>query len=159
MLRATPPCTTLCAAGSAQNFWVMETQPGSVNWAPVNTSLDRGETRAMAWQAIGHGADAVLYWQWRDALNGQEQYHGALVGPDGAPLPIYAEIRGIGSEFERAAAALAGHQARRRRLRSCTSYDSRWAIDFQPHNKNYDQLEVLLGYYRPLRDQRLRSIS
>ena len=35
------------------------------------------------------------------------------------------------------------------------SYDSRWAIDFQPHNKNYDQLEVLLDYYRPLREQGL----
>ena len=62
-----------------ENFWVMETQPGSVNWAPVNAALDAGETRAMAWQAIGHGADAVLYWQWRDALNGQEQYHGCLL--------------------------------------------------------------------------------
>ncbi len=137
-----------------QNFWVMETQPGSVNWAPVNTTLDRGETRAMAWQAIGHGADAVLYWQWRDALNGQEQYHGALVGPDGTPLPIYDEIRGIGSDFERAAAALKGTKPVAQ-VAILQSYDSRWAIDFQPHNKNYDQLEVLLGYYRPLRDERL----
>ena len=137
-----------------ENFWVMETQPGSVNWAPVNTTLDAGETRAMAWQAIGHGADAVLYWQWRDALNGQEQYHGALVGPDGAPLPIYAEISRIGSEFERAALALKGTKPMAQ-VALLVSYDSRWAIDFQPHNRNYDQLDVLLGYYRPLRDQQL----
>jgi beta-galactosidase len=137
-----------------ENFWVMETQPGSVNWAPVNTTLDRSETRAMAWQAIGHGADAVLYWQWRDALNGQEQYHGALVGPDGAPLPIYDEVRGIGSEFERAAAALKGTKPVAQ-VALLHTYDSRWTIDFQPHNKNYDQLDVLLGYYRPLRDQQL----
>lgn len=137
-----------------QNFWVMETQPGSVNWAPVNTTLDAGETRAMAWQAIGHGADAVLYWQWRDALNGQEQYHGALVGPDGTPLPIYAEVSRIGGEFERAASALKGTQPLAQ-VALLVSYDSRWAIDFQPHNRNYDQLEVLLGYYRPLRDQQL----
>lgn len=137
-----------------QNFWVMETQPGSVNWAPVNTTLDRGETRAMAWQAIGHGADAVLYWQWRDALNGQEQYHGALVGPDGEPLPIYSEIAGIGSEFDRAASALAGTSPQAQ-VALLHSYDSRWAIDFQMHNRNYDQLEVLLGYYRPLREERL----
>jgi len=38
---------------------------------------------AMAWQAIGHGADDVSYWQWRSALNGQEEIHGVLVGPDG----------------------------------------------------------------------------
>jgi len=108
----------------------------------------------MAWQAIGHGADAVLYWQWRDALNGQEQYHGALVGPDGAPLPIYAEVSRIGSEFERAASALQGTRPEAQ-VALLVSYDSRWAIDFQPHNRNYDQLDVLLGYYRPLRDQQL----
>jgi beta-galactosidase len=137
-----------------RNFWVMETQPGSVNWAAVNTTLDRGETRAMAWQAVGHGADAVLYWQWRDALNGQEQYHGAIAGPDGEPLPIYSEIRDIGSEFERAARALDGTKPVAE-VALLTTYDSRWAIDFQPHNRSFDPLEVLLGYYRPLRDERL----
>ncbi|MGB6746202.1 MAG: beta-galactosidase, partial [Terracidiphilus sp.] len=137
-----------------RNFWVMETQPGSVNWAAVNTTLDRGETRAMAWQAVGHGADAVLYWQWLDALNGQEQYHGAIAGPDGQPLPIYDEVREIGGEFERAAKAIEG-TALSAQVALVTTYDSRWAIDFQPHNRNYDQLGVLLGYYRPLRDDRL----
>jgi beta-galactosidase len=136
------------------NFWVMETQPGVVNWAPVNTMLDRGETRAMAWQAIGHGADAVLYWQWRSALNGQEQYHGALVGPDGEPLPIYEEVREEGQEFEKASAALAG-TVPAAQVALLHSYDGRWAIDFQLHNSAYDQLEVLLGYYRPLRAERL----
>ncbi|MGA2535614.1 MAG: beta-galactosidase [Terracidiphilus sp.] len=136
------------------NFWVMETQPGSVNWAPINNMLDRGETRSMAWQGIGHGADAVLYWQWRSALNGQEQYHGAIVGPDGEPLPIYSEISQLGADFQRTAEALAG-TAPVAQVALLHSYDSRWAVDFQPHNRDYDQLEVLLDYYRPLRDARL----
>ena len=55
-----------------RNFWVMETQPGFVNWSPVNNALARGEVREMAWHAIGHGADTVSYWQWRSALSGQE---------------------------------------------------------------------------------------
>jgi beta-galactosidase len=120
----------------------------------VNNALDRGETRAMAWQAIGHGADAVLYWQWRSTLNGQEQYHGAIVGPDGGPLPLYAEIAETGSEFERAARSLDG-TAPVAQVALLHSYDSRWAIDFQPHNRNYDKLEVLLGYYSPLREEPL----
>jgi len=135
-------------------FWVMETQPGSVNWAPVNTTLDRGEARAMAWQAVGHGADAVLYWQWRSALNGQEQYHGAIVGPDGEPLPLYSEISAIGGEFERAEPVLRDTSPVAQ-VAVLQSYDSRWAIDFQPHNRNYDQLSVLLDWYGPLRAQGL----
>ncbi|MHB1020840.1 MAG: beta-galactosidase [Acidobacteriaceae bacterium] len=132
-----------------KNFWVMETQPGFVNWAPVNNSLNRGETRVMAWQAVGHGADAVLYWQWRSALNGQEQYHGAIVGPDGTPLPIYSEVQQIGTEFDKASAAMAGtHPVSD--VAILHTYDSRWAIDFQPQTREYDQQQVMLEYYRPL---------
>ncbi|HEY0785233.1 MAG TPA: beta-galactosidase, partial [Acidobacteriaceae bacterium] len=91
-----------------RNFWVMETEPAFVNWRPVNTPLNKGETRDMAWQAVGHGADAVEYWQWRSALNGQEEYHGVLLGPDGEPVPVYDEVQQIGAEFELAGKALAG---------------------------------------------------
>ena len=48
-----------------KNFWVMETEPAFVNWGHTNNPLDRGQIREMAWQAVGHGADAVEYWQWR----------------------------------------------------------------------------------------------
>ncbi len=132
-----------------QNFWVMETQPGSVNWAPVNNALAPGETRALAWQTIGHGADAVLYWQWRAALNGQEQYHGAIAGPDGKPLPIYAELQQLGHDLSLTRTALAGTSPHSD-VALLYTYDSRWAIGFQPHSKNYDQQQVLLRFYAPL---------
>jgi beta-galactosidase len=134
-----------------KNFWVMETQPGFVNWAPISNSLNKGEVRMMAWEAIGHGADAVAYWQWRSALNGQEQYHGTLVGADGAPVPVYDEIQQIGQEFEAAASELQSTSPVSE-IAILHSYDSRWAIDFQLHNQNYDQQQVLLDYYRPLLD-------
>ena len=132
-----------------QDFWVMETEPGNVNWAPVNNALWPGETRALAWQTIGHGADAVLYWQWRSALNGQEQYHGAIVGPDGEPLPIYAEIAQLGKDLELTRDALAGTSPHAE-IAILHDYDSRWAIDFQPFTKDYDQEQVLLRFYVPL---------
>jgi beta-galactosidase len=134
-----------------QNYWVMETQPGFVNWAPVNNALDKGEVRAMAWESIGHGADAVLFWQWRSALNGQEQYHGNLVAPDGNPVPLYAEAKKIGEEFKTASQAIAGTMPISE-VAIITTYDSRWAIDFQPHTALYDQREAMLDYYRPLRE-------
>lgn len=132
------------------NFWVIETQPGAVNWAEINNFLNRGEVRLMAWQAIGHGADEIGYWQWRSALNGQEQYHGTLVGPDGSPVPLYEEVVQIGGEFAKV-------QDRLRNTRPVSevallhSYDSRWAIEFQKHTQKYDQVALLKSYYAPLR--------
>lgn len=134
-----------------KNFWVMEIQPGYVNWAPVSNMLYPGETRAMAWQAIGHGADGILYWQWRNALNGQETMHGSILGPDGKPLPVYAEVTKIGRELAKAAPIIAG-TAPVSPVAILQDYPSRWTIDFQPHHKDYDQIGVLLDYYAPLKD-------
>ncbi len=128
-----------------KNFWVMETQPGSVNWADINNSLDKGEVRAMAWHDVGHGADAVSYWQWRSALNGQEQYHGTLLGTDGTPVPLYPEVAQVGKEFQKAGPVLAGTTIKSE-VAILHSYDSRWAINWQRHNKNFD-VNYEIGYY------------
>lgn len=132
-----------------KNFWVMETQPGFVNWSRDNNALNKGEVRAMAWNAIGHGAEAVEYWQWRSALNGQEQYHGTLVGADGTPVPLYKEVQQIGSDFEKATPALAGTTVDSQ-VALIQNYPSRWAVDWQRHNSSFDPVQAIDSYYKPL---------
>lgn len=134
-----------------RNFWVMETQPGFVNWQKDNNALDKSEVRAMAWHDVGHGADAVAYWQWRSALNGQEEMHGTLVGPDGTPVPLYPEVVQIGADFEKAGPALAGTEPHAE-VAVLHSYDSNWAVKWQRHNQEFDPLGAMVSYYRPLRD-------
>ena len=135
-----------------KNFWVMETQPGSVNWSPDNNALDKGGVRAMAWHDIGHGADAVSYWQWRSALNGQEQYHGTLIGADGNPVPLYPEVAQLGAEFAKAGPVLAGTSVQSD-VAILHSYDAYWAINWQRHNKAFNPIANLVTYYGALRAQ------
>ena len=130
----------------------METEPAFVNWRKSNTPLLKGQVRDMAWQAIGHGADTVEYWQWRSAPNGQEEYHGVLVGADGTPVPVYDEIQKIGEEFAKAGPALAGTSPHAE-VALVNDYDSRWAINFQRHSANFDPVGEMLAFYRPLREQ------
>ena len=133
-----------------RNFWVMETQPGSVNWSPDNNALNKGEVRAMAWHDVGHGAEAVSYWQWRSALNGQEQYHGVLVGADGTPVPLYTEVAQLGAEFAKVGPILAGTTVESQ-VAVLQDYDSRWAINWQRHNRAFDPVAALTQYYGSLR--------
>jgi beta-galactosidase len=135
-----------------RNFWVIETQPGCVNWAPVNNMINKGEARAMAWHAIGHGADAILYWQWRSALGGQEQYHGSLVDQSGRPRPFYEDARQLGRDFAAVASLLAGSQPVSR-VALINSYDSRWSIHWQRHHRDFDYVAHFNNYYRPLAAQ------
>ena len=136
-----------------QNFWVMETQPGGVNWSTLNTKLNQGETRAMNWQAIGHGADAILYWQWRSALNGQEQYHGTLVDQAGQPRPFYSEAAELGDDLMRVREVLENTTLMQNRVAILFDFESRWSLENQPHHERFDYWEGLLKYYRVFHEQ------
>ncbi|MBX3595823.1 MAG: beta-galactosidase [Sphingomonas sp.] len=131
-----------------RNFWIMETQPGAVNWGKNNRSLDPGATRLLAWQAVAHGADAILYWQWRSAPGGQEQYHGTLVGADGRPSAVFPEIARTARELSGASRDLA-QTSPNARVALLYSQDSRWANDVQRHAQDWDTVRVLTDWYRP----------
>jgi len=133
-----------------ENIWIIETQPGFVNWSSLNNALDKGEVRAMAWHDIGHGADEVGYWQWRSALNGQEEIHGTLVGPDGEPEPLLGEVAQTAKEFSDVQAAFRGTRVVSQ-VALLNDYESRWAIDWQKHTEKYDQFGILKSYYHALR--------
>jgi len=132
-----------------RNFWLMETQPGNVNWSPINNQVNKGECRAMAWHAVGHGADAVLYWQWRSALNGQEQYHGTLVDQSGQLRPFFEEAAQIGNEFARVSDLLAGSEIQAK-VAILNDYDSRWSLDWSRQHQDFDYVRQLVHYYKPL---------
>ncbi len=133
----------------SKNFFVMETQPGSVNWSPVNNVLQKGESRVMVWHAVAHGADGALYWQWRSANGGQEQYHGTLVDPSGQPRPFFEEVRQLGKEFAGVSDLLAGSTPK---AKVALIYDpeSRWSIGWQRHHRDFDYLAHFHHYYRPV---------
>ena len=132
-----------------RNFWLIETQPGHVNWSPLNNDLNQGEARVMAWHAVAHGADAVLYWQWRSPLGGQEQYHGTLVDQSGQPRPFFDEVQRLGQEFAAMSPLIAGSCVKSR-VALLNDYESRWAIQWQRHHQDFDYVAHFNTYYRPL---------
>ncbi len=131
-----------------KNFWLMETQPGCVNWQTINNQLNKGESRRMAWHAVAHGADAFLYWQLRSAPGGQEQLHGCLLGADGNPRPFFQEAVQIGQEFKKSSDVLRGTTIKNE-IALLHSYDSRWSINAQRHHQDFDPIGYLRHCYKP----------
>ncbi|MEP6895383.1 MAG: beta-galactosidase [Chloroflexota bacterium] len=132
-----------------RNFWLMETQPGNVNWSSVNNSLNKGEARVMAWHAVAHGADAILYWQWRSAYGGQEQLHGTLVDQSGQTRPFYEDAKQLAGDFAKTSDLLAG-TVPVAEVALLNSYDNRWSIHAQRHHRDFDYVAHFNNYYRPL---------
>ena len=80
-------------------WWVMEQQPGPVNWAPYNPSPLPGMIRLWSWEAFAHGAEAVCYFRWRQAPFAQEQMHVGLLRPDSADAPAIIEATRVAQEI------------------------------------------------------------
>jgi beta-galactosidase len=137
-----------------RNFWLIETQPGNVNWSQINNQVNQGEARAMAWHAIGHGADAIHYWQWRSAYNGQEQYHGSLVDQSGQPRSFYFEAAQLGREIAKVSELLAGSEIKAK-VAILNDYNSRWSLNWQRQHKDFDYVEHLRHYYKPLAERNI----
>ncbi len=62
-------------------WWIMEQQPGPVNWAPWNPAPLPGMVRLWSWEAFAHGAEAVCWFRWRQFPQAQEQQHAGLLRP------------------------------------------------------------------------------
>ena len=140
----------LCRTMKPRPHWIIEVQPGRVNWRPPNRDLIRGEVRNMVWHFLGHGAEAALFWQWRPGPGTHEQYHGSVIAVDGEPRPLFAEIVQIGAEMKKASPLLDNTRAIGQ-VALLHSYADLVAINGQGHHDQWDTLEHLRSYYAPLR--------
>ncbi len=128
-------------------WWVMEQQPGPVNWAPFNPAPLPGMARLWAWEAFAHGAEAVVYFRWRQAPFAQEQMHAGLLRPDSQPAPALAEARQVADEI----AALGDLEPAPAPVAIVFDYESAWAWATQPQGRDFDYFRLIFSFYRALR--------
>jgi beta-galactosidase len=129
-------------------FWVMEQQPGPVNWAPFNPDPLPGMARLWAWEAFAHGAEAVCYFRWRQAPFAQEQMHAGLLRPDSAPAQAFGEAEQVAQELA-AMPSDAGTGAADVAL--VFDYESDWAWDIQPQGRSFQYFWLVFHVYKGLR--------
>lgn len=128
-------------------WWVMEQQPGPVNWAPWNPAPLPGMARFWAWEAFAHGAETVCYFRWRQAPFAQEQMHAGLLRPDSEPAPALAEAAQLAKEM----AAMPDTAPARADVAIVFDYPSAWAWDIQPQGADFDYFALVFDMYRAAR--------
>lgn len=83
-------------------FIVMEQAPSQVDWYPVNIPKPPGLMRLWSYQALAHGSDSVMYFQWRASKKGAEKYHSGMVPHFGDNSRVFKEISALGNELKKA---------------------------------------------------------
>ncbi len=130
-------------------WWVMEQQPGPVNWAPHNPCPAPGMIRHWTLQAFAHGAACVAYFRWRQVPFAQEQMHAGLLRPDDVPSPAWAEVEQAAAEI----ALLGDLSAVPETAPVAIIIDpaSAWVDDIERQGAGYRYPAVVFQYYRALR--------
>jgi len=130
-------------------FWIMEQQPGPVNWARHNPRPAPGMIRLWTLEAFAHGADCVSYFRWRQAPFAQEQMHAGLLRPDDSATPAMGEIRAVRSDIAhiglRAGLPVPSDAA------IVTSVESQWVCEIERQGRGFEFDRVQFQYYAALR--------
>ena len=131
-----------------QRWWVMEQQPGPVNWATWNPSPVDGAVEFWSLEAFAHGAETVSYFRWRQAPWSQEQYHTGLNRWDGTPDRAFTEA----SEVSGLLNDLPQHSSDPQRTASLIlDYDSVWHLEAAPQGETQVMMVKVFTWYHALR--------
>ncbi len=142
----------MCCGQNARRWWVMEQQPGPVNWAHWNPAPLDGMVRLWTWQAFAHGAELVSYFRWRQAPFGQEQMHAGLLRPDRADAQGAVEARQVGEELAHLRSlGVTDAATAPRAVALVFDYDALWMQQIQPQGQDYNPVELHFRLYSALR--------
>ena len=136
-----------------QPFWLMEQTPSATASREVNPLKRPGLMRLWSWQAVAHGADAVLFFQLRASRGACEQYHGAVIGHAGrSDTRVFREVAQLGAELDRlGGVALSSRTPARVAL--LFDWDSWWALEITDGpSRLVRYLDVVLPYHRAFWD-------
>ncbi len=139
-------------------LWIMEQQPGPVNWAPHNPTPADGAVRLWTWEAFSHGAELVSYFRWRQAPFGQEQMHAGLLRPDAKEAEAAQEAVQVAKEINMLSAAMGMDKDELMSLPSSGKvalmfdYDACWSLDIQPQSRAYRYLFWCYRMYEAMRE-------
>lgn len=132
-------------------FLLMESSPSFTNWQPVSKQKKPGIAELAALQTVAHGADSVLYFQWRASRGAEEKFHGAVIGHDGREdARSFTETAQVGLRLE----ALAEITAVKREKQAAIVHDwqNKWALEGScgPRNAGMGYWDELKRHYNAL---------
>ncbi|AUG28492.1 MULTISPECIES: beta-galactosidase [Microbacterium] len=138
-------------------WFLMEHAPSAVNWREVNPPKRPGELMRDALTHVGHGADAVCFFQWRQSRAGGERFHSGMVPHAGEHSRVFRDVAALGARLGELGAVTGSHRERAR-VALVFDYESWWVSGRDSHPSDalrYD--DETLAWYRALLDLGVRA--
>jgi len=137
--------------GNQKSFWLMEQTPSVTNWQDYNALKRPGVMRLWSYQAVAHGADAVMFFQMRRSIGACEKLHGAVIDHVGTGnTRVFREIKGLGQELNHLEDRII-HAESAAKIALYFDWDNWWALDNSAGPSCLMKYkDEVLNYYRAL---------
>ena len=132
-------------------FLLMESSPSFTNWQPISKQKKPGIAELAALQTVAHGADSVLYFQWRASRGAEEKLHGAVVGHDGRQdARAFTETVQVGEKLEKLSEITAVQREKQALI--VHDWQNKWALEGScgPRNAGLGYWDELKRHYNAL---------
>ena len=132
-------------------FWLMENTPSFTNWQPMSKVKKPGMNIFSGLQAVAHGSDGVLYFQWRQSRGSSEKFHGAVVSHDcREDNRTFVETAQLGKILKQLA-CVAGEK-KEKQAAIIHDWSSKWAMEDSqgPRNCGLGYWEEVMRHYNAL---------
>lgn len=131
-----------------QPFLMMESTPSLVNWHRYNKLKRPGVNELSSMQAVAHGSDSVLYFQWRKSRGSSEKFHGAVVDHEGSEnTRVFREVSRLGERLKGLDEIVGTLTISE--VAVMHTWDNRWAFEGAQGFSNCDKkyMPTLTNYY------------
>ncbi|MBT2514523.1 beta-galactosidase [Arthrobacter sp. ISL-30] len=130
--------------------WIlMEHSTSAVNWQPRNQPKRPGEMLRNSLAHVARGADAVMFFQWRQSAAGAEKFHSAMVPHGGRETRVWREVVGLGEALGKLSAVKGSIVESR--VAIVFDYEAWWASELDSHpSEDVKYLNVLREFHRSL---------
>ncbi len=130
-------------------FLLIEQATGSVNWKEYNPAKRPGMMRLQSYQAIARGAEAVMFFQFRQSRGGVEKFHSSLVSHGSeTENRIFREVRDLGGELA-GLEVLASAGIGEARVAVLFDVTISWLADWNRGSRDVSYRDAVTAFYRP----------
>ncbi|WP_022872984.1 beta-galactosidase [Nesterenkonia alba] len=130
-------------------WMLMEHSTSGVNWQPRNHTKPPEEMLRDSLGHVARGADAVMFFQWRQSKAGAEKYHSAMVPHGGRDTDVYRTTVRLGDALKQLE-PVKGTEVTAE-VAVLFDYEAWWGAELDSHpNNDYSYPEEVLRWYRGL---------
>jgi beta-galactosidase len=127
MIDAGMMCDLMRSLGKGRPWLLMEQAAAHVNWRLHNATKRPGVMRLGSYQAIAHGANGVMFFQWRASRFGAEKFHSAMLPHAGIETRVWREVKTLGAELKQLDSLLASEV--HADVAIMFDWENRWAME------------------------------